>query len=359
MKLNKFKKVFLFFLVILFLFLPFFVLAVEFKPQVKIPGYAPAVGANPGETIFKYFAALYSWGIRAIGVIAVIMIMVAGFQWMLAGGNATKVSAAKERMKNSVIGLILVIGAYWILNFINPALVKSPKLNIEGIEPKKLVVKSSCLYRVFDFKKVEKETGKDFCSLGSGYEWSELANLNIFYCKPAYGQSGAVCSEKKDSLNLKKRDSYEKCERKSGKIECTGYVYNEGDIEFSSGTRTVGEEFEVGVGVGGGGGTVTGLEVNPYKNYYMAGDQNCEGLEKPKTKVGVNVVGCCCPKTDRGSGSPCNTDKDCPEDEICNTRYVNECLKPAEKGVGCARDEDCKSGKCKINWWGFKIKICE
>ena len=123
MKLNKFKKVFLFFLVILFLFLPFFVLAVEFKPQVKIPGYAPAVGANPGETIFKYFAALYSWGIRAIGVIAVIMIMVAGFQWMLAGGNASKVSAAKGRMTNSVIGLILVLGAYTILNFINPALV--------------------------------------------------------------------------------------------------------------------------------------------------------------------------------------------------------------------------------------------
>ena len=134
---NKFKKIFLVFSIFLFLFLPLLVLALTFKPQV-IPGGAKEFGADPGGTIFYYFGEIYKWAVPAIGVIAVIMIMIAGFQWMLAGGNATKVSAAKTRMTNSVVGLILVIGAYSILNFINPALVKSPKLKIEGIELKEL-----------------------------------------------------------------------------------------------------------------------------------------------------------------------------------------------------------------------------
>ena len=146
MKLNKFQKVFLFFLVILFLFTPLLVLAVEFKPGIGIPapegaikaGEAMTLGTDPGETIFKYFSAIYSWAVPAIGVIAVIMIMIAGFQWMLAGGSAVVVTAAKKRMTDAVMGLILIIGAYWMLNFINPALVEAPKLTLKTVETKEL-----------------------------------------------------------------------------------------------------------------------------------------------------------------------------------------------------------------------------
>ena len=134
---NKFKKIFLVFSIFLFLFLPLLVLALTFKPQV-IPGGAKEFGADPGGTIFYYFGEIYKWAVPAIGVIAVIMIMIAGFQWMLAGGNATKVSAAKTRMTNSVVGLILVIGAYSIFNFINPALVKAPRLAIKTVETKEI-----------------------------------------------------------------------------------------------------------------------------------------------------------------------------------------------------------------------------
>jgi len=139
-KISKFSKIFLFLFLSLLLFLPFFVSAVTFTPEVGIQGegtYAITkgvgyeMGTNPGDTIFKYFGAIYSWGIRAVGIIAVVMMMVAGFQWMSAGGNAQAVAAAKGRMMNALMGLILIIGAYWLLSFINPALVQAPNLNIK------------------------------------------------------------------------------------------------------------------------------------------------------------------------------------------------------------------------------------
>ena len=140
MRLNRFQKIFLVFWIILFLLIPFFVFAdITFKPEA-IPGGEQTfkAGGDPGAIIFGYFAAIYSWAVPAIGVIAVVMIMIAGFQWMIAGGNATKVSAAKTRMTNSIAGLILVIGAYWMLNFINPALVEAPKLTLKTVETKEL-----------------------------------------------------------------------------------------------------------------------------------------------------------------------------------------------------------------------------
>ena len=138
MKLNKFKIFFLFFSMVFFLLLPFFVkAAITFTPEA-MPGGTKEIGTDPGETIFYYFGEIYKWAVPAIGVIAVVMIMIAGFQWMLAGGNASKVTTAKKRMTDAMMGLILVIGAYWMLNFINPALVEAPKLTLKTVETKEL-----------------------------------------------------------------------------------------------------------------------------------------------------------------------------------------------------------------------------
>lgn len=52
-----------------------------------------------------------------LGVIAVIMIITAGYQWMMAGGNEEKVKEAKTRLKNAIIGLALVLLAFIIINY--------------------------------------------------------------------------------------------------------------------------------------------------------------------------------------------------------------------------------------------------
>ncbi|MBU0596613.1 pilin [Patescibacteria group bacterium] len=73
--------------------------------------------------IADYFQYLYRYSIGVAGLLAVIMIIVAGFQWITSGGNTSTIGKARTRITRAIIGLLLVVGAYTILNTINPALV--------------------------------------------------------------------------------------------------------------------------------------------------------------------------------------------------------------------------------------------
>ena len=113
---------------------------VKFKPQVGLPGFkAVAEKQVTSITLAEFIVDFYKWSIRAIAILAVVMIMVAGFQWMLAAGSAPQVSQAKDRMFSALIGLILALGAYTLLNFLNPALVRFRELSPGTIAPKAIV----------------------------------------------------------------------------------------------------------------------------------------------------------------------------------------------------------------------------
>ncbi|MDP1709512.1 MAG: pilin, partial [Candidatus Komeilibacteria bacterium] len=53
-----------------------------------------------------------------LGIIAVIMFITGGFKWMMAGGSEQEVTDAKNRIKNAVIGLVIVFASYVIVNFV-------------------------------------------------------------------------------------------------------------------------------------------------------------------------------------------------------------------------------------------------
>ena len=53
-----------------------------------------------------------------LGVIFVVYIIWAGYNWMTAGGNEEKVTKAKTTLTRAVIGLIITISAYSIWFFI-------------------------------------------------------------------------------------------------------------------------------------------------------------------------------------------------------------------------------------------------
>ena len=52
------------------------------------------------------------------GVIAVIYLIVAGYQYITAGGNAEQAVAARTAILNAVIGIIVVFAAYLIITFV-------------------------------------------------------------------------------------------------------------------------------------------------------------------------------------------------------------------------------------------------
>ena len=53
-----------------------------------------------------------------LGVIAVVLIIYAGFLWMTAGGDSGKVDKAKSYIKNTVIGIVIILISYIITSFV-------------------------------------------------------------------------------------------------------------------------------------------------------------------------------------------------------------------------------------------------
>lgn len=56
--------------------------------------------------------------------IAIVMIMVGGLQYVIGAGMSEQVMKGKERIKKALIGLVLLMGAYVILNTVSPQLVR-------------------------------------------------------------------------------------------------------------------------------------------------------------------------------------------------------------------------------------------
>jgi|GEM_PF-1302089 cysteine-rich repeat protein len=53
-----------------------------------------------------------------LGLIALVIVLVAGFKWMTSGGNEEKVSEAKKMLIAGVIGLVIIMASYVITSFI-------------------------------------------------------------------------------------------------------------------------------------------------------------------------------------------------------------------------------------------------
>ena len=56
--------------------------------------------------------------LELLGVISLIIIIYAGFRWMMAGGDEEKVTAAKKQLVNGLIGLVIILAAFAIANFV-------------------------------------------------------------------------------------------------------------------------------------------------------------------------------------------------------------------------------------------------
>lgn len=62
--------------------------------------------------------SVISVGLGLLGVIFVILVIAAGYKWMMAGGDAKKIDESKDSMWRAVIGLIITVSAYAIKNYV-------------------------------------------------------------------------------------------------------------------------------------------------------------------------------------------------------------------------------------------------
>ena len=119
---KKYVKFFLLIWLVAIVMLPQLVLA-EGNPAL---GKLEAVGSSDKgpytavgwNSVSRIIGAGVGAALSLIGVIFLILMIYAGYNWMTAQGEEEKVEKAKDTLTRAIIGLIIVVGAYAIWNFI-------------------------------------------------------------------------------------------------------------------------------------------------------------------------------------------------------------------------------------------------
>jgi hypothetical protein len=60
-----------------------------------------------------------------LGIIALVLILWAGFVWMTAGGNEEKVGEAKKILSAAIVGLVIIFTSYMIASFVIEQLISA------------------------------------------------------------------------------------------------------------------------------------------------------------------------------------------------------------------------------------------
>jgi hypothetical protein len=123
------KKFRIFFTGALILFLPFFARAQGMLDRLKNAGQAGGydtgstdsgdtiLAATIGKVVFAFLSLL--------GTIFIILMLLAGYNWMTAAGEEEKVNKAKDTIRRAIIGLIIIVSAWSIWLFISKYLLES------------------------------------------------------------------------------------------------------------------------------------------------------------------------------------------------------------------------------------------
>lgn len=97
------------------------------NPEVRAvynPPSAVKLDAKASET--KFFSGLtgtYRLGLSLVGISALLMIVWGGINYIIARDDSSKVTAAKEKIRNALIGILIAATSYALLKTINPDLV--------------------------------------------------------------------------------------------------------------------------------------------------------------------------------------------------------------------------------------------
>lgn len=103
-----------------------------FVPLAPIPSLTQGVVANQ-QGLATFFEYLYKYLIGAAAVLAIIEIMWGGFQISTTTDSVSQHSAGVERIKQAIIGLVLVLSPVLVFSIINPSILNL-SVNIPPLE---------------------------------------------------------------------------------------------------------------------------------------------------------------------------------------------------------------------------------
>ena len=140
MKKNAFKKIIallsLAFILIIFVIPIYHVFATEYIPLAPLPNFTsfdPGSSTTTGAgDLGKYLNIIIPLFIGICAVLAVIMIVVGGMQYMTSELISSK-EEGRKRILNAIFGLLLALGAWLILFTINPSLLDTGLGSLSGV----------------------------------------------------------------------------------------------------------------------------------------------------------------------------------------------------------------------------------
>lgn len=110
------------------------------KPVLEVPipnvSFTQVVGADNLSLpwLGQYISGIYTFALGLVGVIASIMMIIGGFQYLTSAGDKGKVAAGKKRITDALIGMVLAFGSYALLRTINPELVSFGALQLVKVQ---------------------------------------------------------------------------------------------------------------------------------------------------------------------------------------------------------------------------------
>jgi hypothetical protein len=106
---------------LVFIFAPVFIFAQSAFAQTGNPDFGINYAQNlnladrdPREAAVNLVKLIMTF----LGIIAVVIILLGGFKWMTAAGNEDKVAEAKKLIGAGIIGLVIILSAFLIVNFV-------------------------------------------------------------------------------------------------------------------------------------------------------------------------------------------------------------------------------------------------
>src|SRR3989338_1837478 len=303
------------------------------KLQVSIGGYEV-------KGIEDYIRRLYIFFVGISGITAGVMIVWAGVKWLTSAGNPERISDAKHKISNALIGLVLVLNSYVILNTVNPDLVK---LKLPPIKIPRTVLTETqawCVNRS-DFPcggDTAHPTGKWSCSD------QELVKAGNPPCEggPAGGEcDGQWCAEGTGGCQkvIKGRIASE---------YFNGYLSGSNDGALFAKTDKAALQKKLASTVCVDPTQCNACNINLYESEQKLNIDNvakclstCCQCILINTQNLLSVTGVQCSKQKEG-GQTCNANEECLSRRCSLAPAPDKCA-PLQDGTKCDIDEDCQS----------------
>ncbi|HBB37315.1 MAG: hypothetical protein UX02_C0001G0213 [Candidatus Moranbacteria bacterium GW2011_GWC1_45_18] len=99
----------------------------QYQNQEKIPG-----ASSQQSEFIPYVKDIIGFGYATIGILAMFMLCIGAYQYLMAAGNIGKAESARETIGSAVFGLVLGLLSWIILSKIHPDLVAFKNISVGG-----------------------------------------------------------------------------------------------------------------------------------------------------------------------------------------------------------------------------------